>query len=121
MADAQGKDPIYVDPLVSEGDPPNRPPKLGDQWTETVWFEDPPPGSWSHSGPSIGTVEIEALAPPGSPNFHAHFHFDAYPDVDVDGKVPGGDRWRGKGKAKAKGPKPDKDVNIEFRNPKRWG
>jgi hypothetical protein len=114
---AQGKDPVFVDPVVSEGDPPNKPPKERDKWTETVWMEDPPPGSWSHSGPSIGTVQIEALGPPGSPNFRAHFDFG----VDVEGKVPGGDRWQGKGKGKAKGPKPDKDVDIEFRNPKRWG
>ena len=119
-ADVEGRVPIFDLPVVSNDDAP-KDPKPGDRWTETVWLEDPPP-RWNR-GERIGTVALQALGPPGSPNFKADFTFDDpnYADTSVEGKVPGGDNWQGSGKAKAKGPRPDKDVDIEFMNPKRWG
>ncbi|HJS25762.1 MAG TPA: hypothetical protein VJ913_01390 [Actinomycetota bacterium] len=108
--------PIFDFPVISNDDAP-KDPKPGDRWTETVWREDPPPGSWDR-GEQIGTVEIQAIGPSGSPRFKADFSFNG---IEVEGPVPGGERWQGKGKAKARGPKPDKDVDVEFRNPKRWG
>ena len=121
-ANAQGGDPIFDFPVVSNDDAPKE-PKPPDEWTETVWKEDPPPESWKR-GKRLGTVEIQALGgTPGSPRFKATFTFDDHPDqkTEVEGAVPGGDRWVGKGRAKARGPKPEKDVPIEFKNPKRWG
>ncbi|HKE53736.1 MAG TPA: hypothetical protein VKC55_03100 [Actinomycetota bacterium] len=117
-ADTQGEVPIFDFPVMSNDGAPKE-PKPGQTWTEKVWSLNPPP-KWN-KGELLGSVEIQAQGPPGSPNFHAHFTFDAYPDMDVDGRVPGGDRWQGLGRGKAKGPKPDKDVDIEFENPKRWG
>jgi hypothetical protein len=112
--------PIFDYPVISDGEPPNRPPKPGDQWTEDVWEEGPPPGSWKKKNNPIGTIEIHAKGPAGNPRFDASMTWKDHL-LEVEGAVPGGDSWQGRGKAKAKGPKPDKDVDIEFKNPKRWG
>jgi hypothetical protein len=118
-AATEKREPVFDFPVISEGGPTK--PKKDEVWTEKVWEEDPPVGSWKHTGQSIGEVKMKALGEESAPDFEARFRCKDYDDVDVEGKVPGGKDWQGKGKAKAKGPKPDKQVDIEFRNPKRWG
>ena len=120
MATEEHRLPVFDYHVISDGVPPNQPPKQGDKWKETVWKEAPPPGSWNH-GEELGEIEIHALGPPGTPNFHAEFPVDDDDRIKIDGKVPGGDGWSGKGKATAtgKGRQPV-DIDIEFRNPKRW-
>jgi hypothetical protein len=114
---AQVQLPIFDFPVVSNDDAP-KDPKPGDKWKEQVWKEDPPPGSWNRGEP-LGEIEVQALGPPESPNFHAEFPAGDDDPIKIDGKVPG--PWQGKGTAKAKGKGREKNIPIEFKNPKRWG
>ena len=109
--------PIFDYHVISDGGP--KEPKPGDQWSEVVYEELPPPGSWK-IGKQVGTVEVHAKGPADAPRFDAFFTFTDPPCyIEVDGKVPG--NWVGKGKAHAKGEgREDDNIDIEFRNPKRW-
>jgi hypothetical protein len=117
-ADAQGQLPIFDYHVISEGGPTE--PKPSNRWQEDVWKEEPP-GSKEHGDEIIGTVEIHAKGPAGDPTFDADFTFTKPPcSIEVNGKVPGRDRWQGTGKANAKGEGREKQIDIEFWNPKRW-
>jgi hypothetical protein len=118
-AATEKREPVFDFPVISEGGP--KKPKKDESWTEKVWEEDEPAGSWKHTGPSIGEVDMKALGDESAPDFEAKFRCPDYDDVDVKGKVPGGGEWTGKGNGRASGPKPERSVPIEFRNPKRWG
>ena len=113
MAGGEEDLPIFDYPVISVGGP--KEPKQGEKWEEDV-FRALSSDGWDHAEANEGKIEIQALGPPGTPNFKAVFG-----STVIDGKVPGGDRWQGKGKAKAKRPDREKDIDIEFVNPKRWG
>lgn len=122
MAMAAGGVPIFDFRVISDdGNEGNREQNLGVPWNETVWMSDPVE-EWGR-GEELGVATIYPLGSEGGPEFLAAFEFsnEAYPDVWVMGKVPGGDRWQGKGKANAKGDGRAGAVDIEFRNPKGWG
>jgi hypothetical protein len=125
-ADTQDRLPIFDYDVISEGGPKNREPgekpKPGDRWEESVFNENPPVGSWRHGDTIVGTVEIHAKGPEEDPRFDAAFTFTAPPcSIRVDDeKVPGGKDWKGKRTVKARGEGREADVEIEFRNPKRW-
>jgi hypothetical protein len=124
--EAQRRLPIFDYHVISEGGPPNRKPgdkpKENDVWDEPVYKEEPPDGNMNHGDLTVGTVKIHAKRPEKNPEFDADFTFiDPPARIKVDGKVPGGDKWEGKGKAHAKGEgREDHNIEIEFRNPKRW-
>ena len=86
-------------------------------WTETVYrftSWDPPYGD------PIGQVRITE---PGGKRFVARFTFQGSRPVTVTGEVPetDGTRWVGRGRAQAKDDGREKDIEVESRNPKKWG
>jgi hypothetical protein len=108
--------PIFDYPVLS--DDGREAPRPGAEWTERVWvFVD----NWE-KGNELGQVTIKYLkGGNGPPQFEATFSLSGFETIVVSGSVPGGKRWVGVGSAKAVGGgRPDKDVDIEFRNPKRW-
>lgn len=120
MADANAV-PI-LDFSVLSDNPRPADPKPG--VIETVWrFEGEVDGKWQ-PGEELGKVRIHE---PGNKRFEAHFTFNKGPDkyrpVTVTGEVPYTDQrpWEGKGRARAKSDGREKDVDIEGRNPKKWG
>jgi hypothetical protein len=115
--DAQEEVPIFDYPVISDGGP--KEPKPSNRWKEPAWKAVSADG-FDHEDEGLGEIEIHSKGPQGSPRFEAEMMWKGH-RIEVEGPVPGGDRWQGKGKAKAKGPKPEKDVDVEFENPKRWG
>jgi hypothetical protein len=118
--------PIFDYRVISEGGPKNRKPgekpKPNDKWDEPVWKEDPPEGSWKHGEKSDGTVTIHAKGTEEDPRFDAAFKFTE-PRCNIrveDENVPGGKEWIGKRTVKFRGEGREADIEIEFRNPKRW-
>jgi hypothetical protein len=120
MADTKAV-PI-LDFAVLSDDPRPADPRPG--VIETVWrFQGEVDGRWQ-PGEELGEVHIHE---PRNKQFVAEFTFDKGPDryrpVHVKGDVPytGGRAWEGKGRAKAKSDGREEPVDIESRNPKKWG
>jgi hypothetical protein len=113
--------PILDFPVISdEGRPADPKPGV----IEKVWrFGGEVDGQWQR-GERLGEVRIEE---PGDRQFVAHFTFDEgtvkYRPVTVTGAVPqeDGRPWVGTGRAKAQSDGREQDVDIEGRNPKKWG
>ena len=107
--------PIFDYPVISDGSEGS---KGQGGSTETVWrFEswDPPYGD------PIGGVRITET---GSDGFVAHFTFtDSSRPITVQGDIPetDGRKGAGSGRARAKDDGREEEIDIEFRNPKKWG
>ena len=111
----QTEQPIFDYAVLSDGGEASK--EQGGS-TETVWrfvSWDPPFGN------AIGEVRITA---PSDRRFVAHFTFtNGSRPVTVQGDIPetDGRRWVGRGRARAKDDGREEDIDIEFRNPKKWG
>jgi hypothetical protein len=79
-------------------------------------------GDWER-GEELGSVSIEEIPTtrPGRTQFRAMFDFHEYPPVVVMGYVPGDGTWMGVGRGAAQGGNRNGTVEVEGRNPKRWG
>jgi hypothetical protein len=79
---------------------------------------------WNTTGRYLGTVTIDETPQVGTgkTKFTAVFTLTGGIRVAVDGFVPGDRKWAGKGRAKARmAGRPPKDIDIEGKNPKKWG
>jgi hypothetical protein len=122
----EGSRPIFGFPLLSderenvgrslaEAAPGQR--VFGD---ERVWkFLD----GWE-PGEELGSVTIEEIPTPhpGRVLFRAVFRFDqGGGPIVVTGFVPGEGTWVGSTRADAHGQNQHREIDVEGRNPKRWG
>lgn len=107
-------EPIFDFPVLSD-EARSADPKPG--VIETVWrFED----DWER-GEELGEVHITE---PGGKQFKAQFTFtNSSRPVTVTGDIPetDGRPWVGRGRGKAKSDAREKEIDIEGRNPKKWG
>ena len=86
---------------------------------ETVWELI---GDWER-GKKLGSVTIQEIPTtrPGRTEFCATFDFDDRSPIVVTGFVPGDGSWVGRGNGAAHGANRHGAVDVEGRNPKRWG
>jgi len=91
-------------------------PVFGD---EAVWTF---VGDWER-GEELGSVTIQEIPTtrPGRTEFCATFDFDDHDPIVVTGFVPGNGSWVGRGRGAAHGGNRHGAIDVEGRNPKRWG
>ena len=79
-------------------------------------------GDWER-GDELGSVSIEEVPTtrPGRIRFTATFDFGDNDPIVVTGFVPGNGSWAGRGRGAANGGGKQGAVDLEGRNPKRWG
>jgi len=89
---------------------------------ETAWKLVGTDEHWE-PGTYLGSVTIQEIPTtrPGRTEFRATFDFDDYDPIVVTGFVPGNGSWIGRGRGAAHGGGRHGPVDVEGRNPKRWG
>ena len=122
----EGQRPIFDYPVLSD-ERENAGRSLADAGPgqrvfgdEKVWrFE----GDWER-GEKLGSVTIEEIPTTqgGRVLFRATFRFDkGGGPIVVTGFVPGDGSWVGKTRGAAHGQNHQAEIDVEGRNPKRWG
>ena len=99
-------------------------PGRGEKWVDPIHDAEGKDWENGEQGDNFGTVTVvhEDKAPPKW--FEATFQFRDGDAAAYEGKVPGNGSWKGKEKLKLKrqGKKKRKDpIEVDSRNPKRWG
>jgi hypothetical protein len=89
---------------------------------ETVWELVGTDEHWE-PGTYLGKVTIQEIPTtrPGRTEYCATFDFDDHDPIVVTGFVPGNGSWIGRGRGAAHGGNRHGAVDVEGRNPKRWG
>jgi hypothetical protein len=99
-------------------------PGRGERWDDPIYDAEGKDWPNGERGDMFGTVTVVHEEEEFPKLFEATFVFKDNDRATYEGKVPGNGSWKGKEKLKLKrgGKKKRKDpIEVDSRNPKRWG